>query len=87
MDKLTTLERQIVDRAMKRYRRPLYRHGFLIMCLVVPMMIIALFVPIARPLREGLASGVLLVMFVSQSLTSTRIIGKLAANQRDHPVT
>jgi hypothetical protein len=78
-EELTYLERVVVDNAKKRYRRRIYRYGFLILCLIVPMMTVALFVPMARPFREGLASGVVVVMLISQSITSTRIIGKLTA--------
>jgi len=79
-EELTPAERAIVDRAKKRYRGYFYRHGYLVIWLVVPMTS-ALFVPSLRPYQDGLSVGVFVVLLLSYSSISTRIIGKLAANE------
>jgi hypothetical protein len=77
-DKLTRLERSFVDHALKRYRRGVYRHGYLISWLIVPLTIVVLFVPTMRRYQVALCGGIFFVMYYSLWLTSIRIIGKLA---------
>jgi hypothetical protein len=63
---------------MKRYRRRLYRHGYLVSWLIVPLMVAVLFVPAVRRYQATVCSGIFFVMYYSLWLTSIRIIGKLA---------
>jgi hypothetical protein len=77
-EELTHLEQTIVDHAKKRYRRHVFRYGHLVGWLIVPIAAV-LFVPAMHPYQQGFSLFILVVLLLSQSFTSTRIIGKLSA--------
>jgi hypothetical protein len=82
-EELSHLERTIVEHAKKRYRRFVFRQGHLVAWLVVPIAAI-LFIPAMQIHQQGLSILILLMLLLSQSFVSTRIIGKLAASADLH---